>query len=224
MTENQTITDNSVVNNILTAEERAKMTPDDILNILKQGNKEFTENNLTIRNNSERIRKHALGQQPMAVVVSCLDKRIPHEEVFHRGLGEIFVARVAGNFVNEDILGSLEFACKISSAKLIVILGHERCEAVKSAINGVEMGNITAMLSKIRPAVVSAEATFAGDKTPSNPEYVNAVCLQNIHHAIDVIRAQSPILKEMESKNEIKIVGGIYQMETGKVKFLEREK
>ncbi|MDR0232729.1 MAG: carbonic anhydrase [Dysgonamonadaceae bacterium] len=213
--------DQSLANKLLTAEEQAQLTPNVVLNVLKQGNKEFTEDNLTIRNNSERIRESALGQYPKAVVVSCLDSRIPVEDVFHRGLGDMFVARIAGNFVNEDILGSLEFACKVSGAKLILILGHEHCEAIKSTIDGFELGNITAMLSKIKPAVTSAKATFDGsNQTSSNPKFVNAVCVCNIEHAIDVIRSKSPILKEMEDKGEIKIVGGVYYMETGKVVFL----
>ena len=205
---------------IITVEERLKLTPDEVLNVLKQGNKEFTESNLTVRNNSERIRRYALRQYPMAVVVSCLDSRVPVEDVFHRGIGDIFVARVAGNFINEDILGSLEFACKVSIAKLIVVLGHEHCEAIRSAIDDVKLGNITAMLSKIKPAVVLAGAAFNGDKTSTNPEFMNAVCIQNVKQAIHVIRTQSLILKDMEDKGEIKIIGGIYDMETGKVNFL----
>ena len=204
----------------LTDEERIILTPDDIVNILKRGNKDFTENNLTIRNNSARIRKSALGQFPMAVIVSCMDSRIPVEDVFHRGIGDIFVARVAGNFVNEDILGSLEFACKISGAKLIMILGHEHCAAIESAINNVEIGKITTMLSKIQPAVISVSDAFDGEKSSANPAFVNAVCLQNVKNAIEVIRTQSPILKEMEENGKIKIVGGIYSMETGRVEFL----
>lgn len=143
-------------NTVLTAEEQSKLTPDGVLDILKQGNKEFVADQLTVRNNSERVRRAALGQYPKAVIVSCLDSRVPVEDVFHRGIGDIFVARVAGNFINEDILGSLEFACKVSNAKLIVILGHEHCGAVKSAIDDVKLGNITAMLSKIRPAVIES--------------------------------------------------------------------
>ncbi len=207
-------------NDVLTAEEQAKLTPDAVLDILKQGNKEFTEDALTIRNNTERVREAALGQFPKAAIVSCLDSRVPVEDVFHRGIGDLFVARVAGNFVNEDILGSLEFACKVSGSKLIVILGHEHCGAVKSAIDDVRLGNITAMLSKIQPAVTLAKETFNGEKTSSNPEFVEAVCTHNIEHTINEIRTKSPILKEMEDKGEIKIVGAVYHMETGKVVFL----
>lgn len=210
----------SMNNQVLTAEEQAKLTPDKVLNILKQGNKEFTKDELTLRNNTERVREAALGQYPKAVIVSCIDSRVPVEDVFHRGIGDLFVARIAGNFVNEDILGSLEFACKVSGAKLIVVLGHEHCGAIKSAIDNVKLGNITSMLSKIKPAVVQAGKTFEGEKTSSNPKFVDAVCTNNIEHAIKEIRSKSPILKEMENKGEIKIVGGVYHMETGEVVFL----
>ena len=200
------------------------LTPDDVLNILKQGNNDFAKGNLVIRNNPKRISEFASGQHPIAVVVSCMDSRVPVEDVFHRGIGELFVLRIAGNFINEDILGSLEFACTISTAKLVVILGHEHCEGIKSAIKNVKSGNITNMLSKIQPAVASAVATFDGEKTASNPEFVSAVCLQNVKHAIDVIRTQSPILKGMEDKGVIKTVGGIYCMETGQVEFLSESR
>lgn len=207
-------------NTVLTAEEQAKLTPDAVLDILKQGNKEFTEDALTIRNNTQRVRAAVSGQYPKAAIVSCLDSRVPVEDIFHRGIGDLFVARVAGNFVNEDILGSLEYACKVSGSKLIVVLGHEHCGAVKSAIDDVKLGNITAMLSKIQPAVSEAKSTFSGEKTSSNPKFVDAVCTHNVEHAINEIRAKSPILKEMEDKGEIKVVGAVYHMETGKVVFI----
>lgn len=206
-------------NPVLTAEEQAQLTPDTVLEILKQGNKEFTEDNLTVRNNSERVREAALGQYPKAVIVSCLDSRIPVEDVFHRGIGDIFVARVAGNVVNPDILGSLEFACKVSGSKLVVVLGHEHCGAVKSAIDDIKLGNITTLLSKIRPAVTLASKDFEGDKTSNNPEFVQKVCDDNVKLTIEEIRVKSPILKEMEEKGDIKIVGGVYHMETGRVDF-----
>lgn len=206
-------------NPVLTAEEQAQLTPDTVLEILKQGNKEFTEDNLTVRNNSERVREAALGQYPKAVIVSCLDSRIPVEDVFHRGIGDIFVARVAGNVVNPDILGSMEFACKVSGSKLVVVLGHEHCGAVKSAIDDIKLGNITTLLSKIRPAVTLASKDFEGDKTSNNPEFVQKVCDDNVKLTIEEIRVKSPILKEMEEKGDIKIVGGVYHMETGRVDF-----
>lgn len=214
------LTQESLSNKVLTAEEQDSLTPDMVLTILKQGNKEFTLDELTIRNNTERIREASLGQFPKAAIVSCLDSRIPVEDVFHRGIGDLFVARVAGNFVNEDILGSLEFACKVSGSKLIVVLGHEHCGAIKSAIDDVKLGNITAMLAKIQPAVAQTRLSFEGEQTSSNPDFVDAVCIQNVKYTIDQIRSNSPILKEMEAGGEIKIVGAIYQMETGEVTYL----
>lgn len=211
----------SLDNRVLSAEEQARLTPDSVLSILKEGNRDFMEDRLTIRNNSERVREAALGQYPKAAIVSCLDSRVPVEDVFHRGIGDIFVARVAGNIVNEDILGSLEFACKVSGAKLIVVLGHEHCGAIKSAIDDVKLGNITGLLNKIQPAVGLARASYGGEQTSKDPGFVDAVCTHNVEHAIEVIRTESPILKEMEDKGEIKIIGGIYHMETGRVDFME---
>lgn len=205
---------------VLTAEQQAELTPDTVLNILKKGNEDFVADALTIRNTSTRIREAALGQYPKAVILSCLDSRIPVEDVFHRGIGDLFVARVAGNIVNEDILGSLEYACKVSGSKVIVVLGHEHCGAIKAAIDNVKLGNITALLSKIRP-VITADTPFEGEKTSKNKGYVDHICLENVKLSIQTIREKSPILKEMETNGEIKIVGGIYKMETGKVEFFE---
>ena len=206
-------------NNILTAGEQAGLTSDMVLEMLKSGNKNYTEG-MTIRDNSQRIKESASGQHPKAVILSCLDSRVLVEDIFHQGIGDLFVARVAGNFVNEDILGSLEYACKASGSKLIVVLGHEHCGAIKSAIDDVKLGNITAMLEKVKPAVARAGKDFAGEKTSKNAEFVDAVCTHNINHAIEEIRAKSPILKEMEDNGEIKIVGGVYFLETGQVSFL----
>lgn len=212
--------DGSLSNEPLTAEEQAALTPDEVINILKQGNKDFVEDALTVRNNTKRIRETALCQYPKAVIVSCMDSRVPVEDVFHRGIGDLFVVRIAGNFINEDILGCLEFACYISGAKLIVILGHEHCSAIKSAVDNIETGNVTTMLSKIRPAVIHTSKSFQGEKTSSNPDFVKAVCICNIEYAIREIYSKSLLLKEMERRGEIKIVGAVYHMETGRVVFL----
>ena len=190
--------------------------------MLKRGNKEYVNNRLTVRNNRKRIKEAAKGQYPQAAILSCLDSRVPVEDVFHSGIGDLFVARVAGNIANEDILGSLEYACKVSGSKVIVVLGHESCGAIKSAIEDVKLGNITALLSKIEPAVASAKAEFIGEATSKNHMFVETVCLHNVKHTIDHIRTHSPILLEMEQQGEIKIVGGIYQMETGEVAFKEK--
>lgn len=205
---------------VLTATQQAKLTPDTVISILKKGNEEFVSDALTIRNTSSRIRKASLGQYPKAVVLSCLDSRVPVEDVFHRGIGDLFVARVAGNIVNEDMLGSLEYACKVSGAKVIVVLGHEHCGAIKSAIDDVKLGNITALLSKIRPAIDIDSDGFKGEKVSSNKAYVHYICVENIKLGIKNIREKSPILKEMETSGAIKIVGALYKMETGKVDFL----
>ena len=210
----------SLRNEPLAAEEQASLTPDRVIDVLKQGNRDFTEDALTVRNNTKRIREAALCQYPKAVIVSCMDSRVPVEDVFHRGIGDLFVVRIAGNFVNEDVLGSLEFACRIAGAKLIVILGHEHCSAIKSAIDEVDLGHFTAMLSKIRPAVVQASLSYHGAKDSSNPEFVNRVCVRNVEHAIDNIRSGSPTLKAMEDGGEIKVIGAVYHMETGRVDFL----
>ncbi|HEY1165456.1 MAG TPA: carbonic anhydrase family protein [Chitinophaga sp.] len=204
-------------NPVLTQEQQQALTPDAILNLLKEGNDDFVNDRLTIRNSSARIRKSALGQYPKAVILSCVDSRVPVEDVFHRGIGDVFVGRVAGNVVNPDMLGSMEFGCKVSGAKLILVLGHEHCGAIKSAIDDVKLGNITALLARIRPAVSSV--SFNGDKTSKNEAFVHAVCEQNVKLTVENIRKNSPILAEMEKKGEIMILGGVYDMNSGKVAF-----
>ena len=209
-----------LVEKVLTAEEQAALTPDQVIKSLKEGNERFVNNDLTARDHTAQIRKAANGQFPKAVVLSCLDSRVPVEDVFDKGIGDLFVGRVAGNFINEDMLGSMEFGCKVAGSKLILILGHEHCGAVKAAVDDVKLGNITAMLTKIRPVVETLSKSYDGDKTSSNPEFVHMVCEHNVQKAIRDIRAHSPILKEMEDQGEIKIVGGVYDMDTGKVDFL----
>jgi carbonic anhydrase len=182
------------------------------------GNERFMNNDLTARDHSKQVRDATNAQYPKAIVLSCVDSRVPVEDVFDRGIGDIFVARVAGNFVNEDILGSMEFACKVSGSKLIVVMGHEHCGAVKAAVDDVKLGNITPMLSKIRPAVERVE--YEGERTSKNAEFVHAVCEDNVRHTIEQIRERSPILKEMEDAGEIKIVGAVYDMDDGSVSWL----
>ena len=211
--------DQGLVEDVLTADEQAALSPDEVVNILKEGNERFLKNDLTRRNHSEQVRKSTLAQYPKAIVLSCVDSRVPVEDVFDRGIGDIFVARVAGNFVNEDILGSMEFATKVAGAKLVLVMGHEHCGAVKSAIDDVKLGNITPMLSKIRPAVEAVD--YAGDRTAKNQEFVHMVCETNVAKNIDRIRAESDILRDMEEKGEIKIVGAVYDMDNGKVVMLD---
>lgn len=208
-----------LVQEVLTKEQRDALSPDDVIQSFKEGNNRFINNDLTARDHSEQVRKSALGQFPKAVVLSCLDSRVPVEDVFDRGIGDIFVGRVAGNFVNEDLLGSMEFGCKVAGAKVILVLGHEYCGAVKAAIDDVKLGNITAMLSKIRPAV--DKVTYEGDRSSKNEEFVHKVCESNVRHTITQIRENSPILKELEDNGQIKIVGGVYDMDSGVVTFIE---
>lgn len=205
---------------ILTKDMQTQLTPDYILRTLKKRNTDYSENKLTILNTPERIRQTSLEQYPAAVILSCIDSRVPVEDIFHSGLGDLFVIRVAGNICNEDILGSLEYACKVSGVPLVVVLGHEHCGAIKSAIQKVEMGNITTLLSKIKPAL-SDVASFTGEKSEKNPAYMKAVSRANILHTIEEIRKRSPILKEMEDSKTIKIIGAEYLMDTGKVDFFD---
>lgn len=207
-----------VVEEVLTKEEQDALTPDMVIQSFKEGNARFMRNDLTARDHSEQVRRSTNAQFPKAIVLSCVDSRVPVEDVFDRGIGDIFVARVAGNFVNEDILGSMEFACKVSGSKLILVMGHEHCGAVKAAVDDVQLGNITAMLSKIRPAILSL--TYEGDRSSKNEEFVSLACNSNVKNTIENIRKQSPILKEMEEKGEIKIVGAVYDMDDGSVDFL----
>lgn len=209
-----------LVEKILTAEEQAQLTPDAVIQSLKEGNQRFINNDLTARDHAEQVRKSTHGQFPKAVVLSCLDSRIPVEDVFDKGIGDIFVARVAGNFINEDILGSMEFGCKVAGSKIIMIMGHESCGAVKAAIDNVEMGNITGMLTKIKPAVEKSQ-DFEGNKTSKNGEFVSHVAANNVKLNIEVIRERSPILKEMEDNKEIKIIGAKYDMNSGLVTFFD---
>jgi carbonic anhydrase len=208
---------------MLTKEQQSQLTPDHVIEIFKKGNEDFVNNELTVRNNPHLVRNTSTGQFPMAVVLSCLDSRVPVEDVFHRAIGEIFVARVAGNIVNPDILGSMEFACKVSGAKLVLVLGHSACGAIQSAIDNVELGNITELLNKIKPAINKTKNNFEGKTNSSNTAFVEAVCHTNIALTIDKIRNESPILKNMEHNGEIKIVGAYYDISTGKVEFFGYE-
>lgn len=209
-----------VVSHVMTKEEQTRLTPDAILQEFIEGNKRFQSGTTTVRDHSKQARKSAPGQFPKAVVLSCVDSRVPVEDVFDQGLGDIFVGRVAGNFVNEDLLGSMEFACKVSGAKLVLVMGHQHCGAIKGAIDDVKLGNITAMLSKIKPAVAMSQ-DFNGKKTSKNDEFVKHVSENNILYAMDQIRKKSPILKEMEDKGEIKIIGVFYNLTDGKLEFLK---
>ena len=205
---------------VLSSEDQSKLTSDMVLTDFILGNERYKSNKLTRRDHSDKVRKVATGGQfPKAVVLSCLDSRVPVEDVFDQGLGDVFVGRVAGNFVNTDLLGSMEFACKVSGAKLIIIMGHQHCGAIKGAIDNVQLGNITSMLANIKPAV-EMSSDFKGEKTSKNEVYVREVAKNNVRRNIQLIRERSPILKEMEEKGQIKIVGAFYTLRTGELDIL----
>ncbi len=200
----------------LNKEIQSGLTPASTLDILKEGNKRFVANLKANRNLLSQVADTSTGQFPMAVVLSCIDSRVPVELVFDQGIGDIFSARVAGNIVNEDMLGSMEYACKVAGSKLVLVLGHSKCGAVTAACQGVELGNITPLLSKIKPAVDNVPK--AGDQYTGDE--VEKVIVENVKLVIDQIRVESPILAEMEKAGEIDIVGGVYSVADGSVAFL----
>ena len=206
-------------NKAITKELQSKMSPSEVLSDLLEGNKRFLNNETTGVDNSSLVNQTTGGQFPKAVVLSCIDSRVPVETVLDQAIGDIFVARVAGNFENTDILGSMEYSCKVAGSKLVLVLGHESCGAVKAACDGVELGNITALLENILPAVKKSSDEVDGELNSSNSEFVAKTIENNVMMTIDRIREKSPILKEMEDNGEIKIVGGVYNLHSGKVEM-----
>lgn len=211
---------NPLIERVLSADEQKRLTPDDVLQSLKDGNKRFSSGNLTLRDHSKQIRDAINGQFPKAIILSCIDSRVPVEDVFDKGIGDLFVARVAGNIVNEDILGSMEFSCKVAGAKLVLVIGHEYCGAIKGAIDNVQLGNLTTLLNKITPAV-QACSHHKGEKTSKDAAFVDMVIRENVKIAVGNIRRLSTILTQMEKEGQIKIVGAYYDMDTGVVEFFE---
>ena len=201
-------------------ESQTSMTPEMAINILKEGNERFVSNLKFNRNLLQQVNETRDGQWPFAVVLSCIDSRTSAELVFDQGLGDIFSVRIAGNIVNEDILGSMEFACKVAGSKFIVVLGHTKCGAVKGACDHVELGNLTTLLAKLQPAV-SCETQTTLNRNSSNAVFVENVAKINVEEAVGEIQAKSPILKEMIDKGEIGICGAMYNVETGLVEFYE---
>lgn len=188
--------------------------------MLMEGNARFVSQGFLNRDFQSQVQMTSTGQYPFAAVVSCIDSRIPTEIVFDQGIGDIFNARVAGNFVNDDILGSLEFACKLAGSKLIVVMGHTSCGAVKGACDDAKLGNLTQMLGKIKPAVEQTGTADGEARDSSNLNFVNRVAEANVKLTIDAIRKQSPVLNEMEENGEIEITGAMYDVKTGSVNFL----
>ncbi len=206
----------------VSAEEQKAMTPDAVLTGLMEGNKRFVAGELTDLNIKETIEVTSKGQFPSAVILSCLDSRVPVESVFDQGIGDVFVGRVAGNVENVDMLGSFEFATKLAGSKLVMVLGHEACGAVKGACDHAEMGNLTELLEKIKPAVDAVKGEFPEDQQNSkNADFVSKVVEENVRITVADIRKGSPILAEMEKAGEIKIVGAVYSLHTGEVTLLD---
>jgi len=204
----------------LTKEMQSAITPDKALELLKEGNKRFVNNLKINRNLLQQANETSDGQHPFAVILSCIDSRTSAELIFDQGLGDVFSVRIAGNIVNEDIIGSMEFGCKVAGAKIIVVLGHSKCGAVKGACDHVEMGNLTALLTKIRPAV-DDELTVKTNRNSGNAEFVEKVAAINVQRTVAAIQQRSPILKEMIEKGEIGIIGGNHDIATGVVTFFE---
>lgn len=198
------------------------MTPQQALEGLREGNSRFVAGHPLVRNLPMEVKATAKGQYPFAVILSCLDSRQSSELVFDQGIGDIFSARVAGNVLNDDILGSMEFACKASGAKLIVVVGHSNCGAIKGAVDDVQLGNLSGLLGKIKPAMDAVPATVQ-PRTSKNYEFVNDVAEANVRLVMKEIRERSPVLKEMLDKGEIGLVGGMYDLSTGKVQFFDKD-
>ena len=205
-----------------TKETQTSMTLEKSLQELKEGNKRFQANQKADRNLKEQVADTSGGQYPFATILSCIDSRVSSELIFDQGIGDVFSARIAGNFINDDILGSMEFACKLAGTKLIVVLGHTACGAVKGACDDAKLGKLTGMLEKIKPAVNSvSEPVDPNLRNSSNIEFVNKVAEKNVHLTIDKIKADSEVLSAMVKNNEIKIVGGMYDIQSGAVTFYE---
>lgn len=202
----------------LTKEQRDSMTPSQVIDELKKGNERFRTGKMASRDYVAEKRSSAAGQYPAAVILGCLDSRVPAEIVFDAGIGDVFVGRVAGNVVNDDMLGSMEFGCAVSGAKVVLILGHTACGAVKGAIDDVVLGNLTGLLARIKPAIPATK--FDGEKSSKNAAYVNAVARTNVVLGLAEVRRRSPILEGLEEKGSIKIAGAMYDLATGAVEFV----
>lgn len=212
--------ENLLINHTHTQDSQAAVSPDAAIQLLKDGNQRFLSKSTLNRSFDKQIELTSGGQYPFAAVVSCIDSRIPTEIVFDQGIGDIFNARIAGNFMNQDILGSLEFACKLAGSKLIVIMGHTSCGAVKGACDHAELGNLTAMLHNITPALDEVKTAEGVDRSSKNIDFVNEVAVQNVHLTIAKLKKDSSVLNEMIDNGEINVVGAMYDVASGKVSFI----
>ena len=196
------------------------LTPQLALDILKEGNQRFVNNIKAHRNLLEQANETKSGQFPFATILSCIDSRTSAELIFDQGLGDVFSIRIAGNILNDDILGSMEFACKLAGSKLIVVLGHTKCGAIEGACDNVEIGHITTLLNKVKPAI-EIETETKADRNSKNKAFVNNVTKNNVTVTVQQVKEQSPLLREMEQSGKIKIIGGLYDLDTGIVTFYE---
>jgi len=204
-----------------TRESQESLTPDDALQILQEGNERFCANLKANRNLLQQQNETRDGQWPFAAILSCIDSRTSAELIFDQGLGDVFSIRIAGNFLNEDILGSLEFACGVAGAKLVVVLGHSRCGAIKGACDDVELGNLTALLRKIRPAVDAVvDPADPEERSSGNEKFVESVARENVRRAVAGISERSSVLRSMRANDAIDIVGGMHDITSGEVEFL----
>lgn len=206
----------------LTKEMQTNLTPERGVQLLKEGNKRFVNNLKFNRNLLQQVNDTSDGQHPFAFILSCIDSRTSAELIFDQGLGDIFSCRIAGNILNKDILGSMEFACKVAGSKVVVVLGHTKCGAVKGACDDVKMGNLTVLLEKLKPAV-AAETSEKENRTAGNSTFVEKVAQLNVHMTMQEIPKRSQVIAEMLDKGEIAIIGGMYDVETGAVDFYEEE-
>jgi len=202
----------------LTHAQRDEMTPQQIIEVMKKGNERFRRGERKNRNYLREQKASAKGQYPAAVLLSCIDSRAPAEVIMDLGIGDIFNCRVAGNVENEDILGSMEFACKLAGAKVVLVMGHTACGAIKGAIDNAQLGNLTGLLAKIKPAVEAT--TYTGERSASNYSFVDAVARRNVELTMADIRKDSQVLAELEANRSIKITGAMYNLATGAVEFL----
>jgi carbonic anhydrase len=202
----------------LTRAQRDKMSPSEIIAAAKRGNERFRSGVRKNRNYLNEQTASALGQYPAAVLLSCIDSRAPAEVIMDLGLGDIFNCRVAGNIANQDILGSMEFGCKVAGAKVVLVMGHTACGAIKGAIDNVELGNLTGLLDKIKPAVQATN--YSGERSSKNYAFVDAVARTNVQMTVDNVRKNSAVLAELERNGTIKIVGAMYNLQTAALEFL----
>ena len=200
-------------------ESQNAVTPDEVISMLIEGNKRFVNKNSTERDYIEQVSITSKGQFPYAIIHGCIDSRVPIEHVFDLGIGDVFTSRIAGNIINEDILGSMEFACAAAGSKAIIVIGHTKCGAIKGACDHVNLGNLTGLLNKIEPVIDSIKDKYE-DLSSANVEFFNEVIIENVKYSIELIREKSSILATLEQENKIKIIGALYNVDNGSIAFL----